>query len=269
MGQMHSEDKIPEWVDIQRHAATIKELTFLSYEHFVSTLKELNKISQTFTDSNGKRLVFAVKRGTDCSVFWKATVKIGCVKVGTDSKIDSYRLLNLKQYLQVYQMIMCQVDARNQSVAATTTAQTSQEMIPDTLKRSAESEILDNDDLSKPNSVLACGSGGSTVRVASLTTSMILDKVGEANNEHLNSLDECCICLERKPEVILPCAHSYCVPCIEQWNVTSRTCPVCREEIRSTDDSWVISEAPDSDEIAAEVQKLLSGLAEKQVPADL
>ena len=33
---------------------------------------------------------------------------------------------------------------------------------------------------------------------------------------HSSSLDECCICLERKPDVILPCTHSYCLPCIEQ-----------------------------------------------------
>ena len=31
------------------------------------------------------------------------------------------------------------------------------------------------------------------------------------------SLEECVICLERRPEVLLPCAHAYCVPCIEQW----------------------------------------------------
>lgn len=29
--------------------------------------------------------------------------------------------------------------------------------------------------------------------------------------------NECVICFERKPEVILPCTHSYCTPCIEEW----------------------------------------------------
>lgn len=28
---------------------------------------------------------------------------------------------------------------------------------------------------------------------------------------------ECSICLDRKPDIILPCAHTYCTPCIEQW----------------------------------------------------
>lgn len=40
------------------------------------------------------------------------------------------------------------------------------------------------------------------------------------------------------------------------------TCPVCREEIENTDDSWVISEAPDSVEIEAEVQRLLNAVVD-------
>ena len=77
-----------------------------------------------------------------------------------------------------------------------------------------------------------------------------------------SSLDECCICLERKPDVILPCTHSYCLPCIEQWNVDHKTCPVCRETLNSTDDGWVISEGPDSLDIATEIQKSLMNLVD-------
>ena len=29
-------------------------------------------------------------------------------------------------------------------------------------------------------------------------------------------------------------------PCIEQWNVNHKTCPVCRETLASTEDGWVI-----------------------------
>merc|ERR1712037_1050102 len=75
-----------------------------------------------------------------------------------------------------------------------------------------------------------------------------------------NSLDECCICLERKPDTILPCAHSYCLPCIEQWNVDHKTCPVCRETLTSTNDGWVISDGPDALEIATDIQKALMNL---------
>lgn len=82
-----------------------------------------------------------------------------------------------------------------------------------------------------------------------------------ANEIDPNSLDECCICLERKPDVILPCTHSYCLPCIEQWNVDHKTCPVCRETLDSTDDGWVISEGPNSLDIATDIQKNLMSLA--------
>ena len=77
-----------------------------------------------------------------------------------------------------------------------------------------------------------------------------------------NSLDECCICLERKPDVILPCTHSYCLTCIEQWNVDHKTCPVCRETLDSTDDGWVISEGPDALDITTDIQKNLMSLAD-------
>lgn len=86
----------------------------------------------------------------------------------------------------------------------------------------------------------------------------LLDQLSDADP---NSLDECCICLERKPDVILPCTHSYCMACIEQWNVDHKTCPVCRETLASTDDGWVISDGPDSLDVAIEIQKSLMDLA--------
>ena len=86
--------------------------------------------------------------------------------------------------------------------------------------------------------------------------------LGALSDVDPNSLDECCICLERKPDVILPCTHSYCLPCIEQWNVDHKTCPVCRETLETTDDGWVISEGPNSLEITTEIQKSLMDLAQ-------
>ena len=93
--------------------------------------------------------------------------------------------------------------------------------------------------------------GASSVQVTDTKT--FLDSLAEPDP---NSLDECCICLERKPDVILPCTHSYCLPCIEQWNVDHKTCPVCRENLSSTDDGWVISKGLDSLEIAMKSKKV-------------
>lgn len=70
------------------------------------------------------------------------------------------------------------------------------------------------------------------------------------NNE--NSYEpstECCICLERKQEITLPCAHSYCQPCINMWNVNNNTCPVCREVLTNSNEEWILFDAPNSAEI--------------------
>lgn len=59
--------------------------------------------SRKCLDSSGKQLVFAVKKGTDATMLWKATVQIACVKVDPESKqIESYKFLSLKQFLRVF-----------------------------------------------------------------------------------------------------------------------------------------------------------------------
>ncbi|CAL4070105.1 unnamed protein product, partial [Meganyctiphanes norvegica] len=143
--------------------------------------------------------------------------------------------------------------------------------------------------------------------MTTITPSMILCQRTQGSSDHQcastepsgcssgdcgNCLDECVICLERRPDVILPCAHAYCLPCIEQWweysnppsqectsssssaasivyamNVVDKTCPVCRESLKTTDDTWVLSEVPDNDQVNEEIRRALIGLAgEKDQP---
>jgi len=222
-----------------RQTRSYKAIAGLSYDELQDYIKELNSISGQFLDSNGKQLVFAVKKGSDVTPFWKGTVRIACVKVDSStSNVDSYRLLTLKQFLAVFRSLQAQAGAlhkKGEPEAEEETEGQEQGALQDipTLKKEAQTDVKFS---------------------ASMFMNDALDNAA--------SLEECCVCLERKPDVILPCAHSYCLPCIEQWNVNHKTCPVCRDTLESTEDGWVISEGPDSIDIETEIQKALMELAQ-------
>jgi hypothetical protein len=61
---------------------------------------------------------------------------------------------------------------------------------------------------------------------------------------------ECCVCLDRDSEIMLPCLHAFCERCIREWaerNEQCAECPVCRAPIASSAwaDSWqLVEETP-------------------------
>lgn len=56
--------------------------------------------------------VFAVKKGSDQSVFWKATVKIACVKCDPEtSRIENFKLINLREFLKVFNTFQTHLEA--------------------------------------------------------------------------------------------------------------------------------------------------------------
>lgn len=234
MGQSSSnatEKFLPGTVDIvheeiYRHARFISEIALLSYEDFLNDLGKLNKLSQQCLDTGEQKIIFAVKKGTDKTVLWKGTVRIACVKIDPETKkVHSYRLLSLVEFLRVLKTLQCQLSAVEQSQSSSSQSQ-----------------------------------------VDKLTASTLLNTVDSITKRDASpskeANQECCICLERKPEVILPCAHSYCLCCIEQWNVNNKTCPICRETLQSTDDTWVISEVPEAEEISEEIRSSLMKLVD-------
>ncbi|KAF5274331.1 hypothetical protein FQR65_LT17030 [Abscondita terminalis] len=203
------------------------EIQDMTYDSFLKILAELNVLSQKCLDSSGKQLVFAVKKGTDSTVFWKATVQVACIKVNLDpqeQRVESYRLLTLNEFLRVFKTLKCQYLAVQQCKSL--------------------------------------NSGQSEAKY--LSTSSFFNHLDEVAKLGSSEQSECCICLERQTEVSLPCTHSYCMPCIEQWNETHNTCPVCREKLESSEDTWVLSEVPRAEEISEEIQSDLMNLTKNR-----
>lgn len=194
------------------------DLINMNYDEFLKKLRELNALSRNCFDSEGMVLIFAVKKGTDSTVLWKATIQIACVKLSLDdNKVISYRLISFREFLKIYRTIQDQCN-----IVAT--------------------------------------SGCSEGEQQTLTISSIVPSTSES--EPVESSTECCICLERKMELLLPCAHSYCKQCIEEWYEDHHTCPICREKLNSADDTWVLSEVPKAEEISEEIRSTLMDLAE-------
>ncbi|XP_014677390.1 PREDICTED: RING finger protein 141-like isoform X2 [Priapulus caudatus] len=206
------------------HAGTLKRLATLTYEDFLGSVEELNKITLHLYEPNGKKLCFAVKNGTDDSVLWKGTVRIRCVKMN-GSTVESSRLLNLRQFVNFYNVIKQHAATLAPPISAASSVD-----FDDLGACAGGSGICDGLEASVLLQKLACGGAA--------------DDVGE----------ECCICMDRKPDVLLPCTHHYCQLCIEQWNVTSKTCPICRHRVNSAKDSWVITEVPDSHKMQDELR---------------
>lgn len=61
-----------------------------------------------------------MKKASDELIIWKATVRIACVKVEkTTKRIESYKLLNLKQFLRVFKTFKSHLEVMDASQVQT------------------------------------------------------------------------------------------------------------------------------------------------------
>lgn len=234
MGQNSSsacKDFIPDTLDtiqfqIRKHSKIFSDLNDLTYENFKSSIEELNELSRKCIDKDGNQLVFAIRKGSDqFQMFWKATIRIACVSINpTSRKISSIKMINLKQFLHIFNTMVTNLEAIEALEERQRSASSSPNFYP--------SSVLNH-----------------------LTSD---PKFNFQNSTDDDCLDECIICLERKPDVILSCLHSFCTPCIEQWSERNhKNCPICDDKNESTKDSWVQLEIPDVYEINEEIMNQL------------
>jgi len=268
---------------IRKHSRTLRQLTILTYDDLQSKVKELNELSSRFVDCNGKQLQFSLKdhyEGEMPSVMWKGLVRIRVSKINPETAaIEKRRDLNLKQFLQVYNTMV----EMQRTIAVGLEDDEDDEDDAIGIKGSGhdtwDTELGEEAAATSSSSHNTPASKKASFRhkKIDMSASVLLDEFDpntssshsslggkpllEDDDELLrSSTDECCICMESKPEVSLPCAHSYCLPCIEQWNVDHKTCPICRETLENTDETWVLEDKPNCEDVQLEIKKSLFGL---------
>lgn len=186
--------------------------------------------SRKCIDKDGNQMVFAIHKNTFIQWLWKATIRIACVSINPESrKISQIKLINLKQFLHVFNTMVMNIEAMSASEEHQRSANSSPNLYPTAILNQFHDDPT------------------------SMTFNFDTDD------------DNCIICMERKPEVILSCLHSYCTLCIEQWNETgNKSCPVCSQEMKDTSDSWIPLEIPEADEINHEIVQQLQKLSQQK-----
>lgn len=237
----------PDRQGFWKNAEIWRKIAALSYSDFIANVEHLNLVAEQHVDPHGKRLMFAIRPNSTESIMWKATARIDCYKVNCQScSIETTRILTLNEFVALYHQIILHINSAS--------------VDPDPqLGASAASSTSDT----RPKSVDL----GASVILAEMDAlgagaSMRCDSDVEARE---TSLMECCICMERKSSIILPCSHTYCEKCIDSWwerGEDHQSCPLCRQKIKDKGEQWVLmSERPPASEVEKEVSSCVVGLA--------
>ncbi|XP_010562094.1 RING finger protein 141 [Haliaeetus albicilla] len=211
---------------VAKHASLVQESGFLTYEEFLGRVAELNDVTEKLASGQDKHLLFEVQPGSDSSAFWKVVVRIICTKINKASGI-----VEASRILNLYQFIQLYKDITSQAAGVLAQSGTSEE--------AAES----------------------LMSVSSCQASLWMGRVKLLTDE-----EECCICMDGRADLILPCAHSFCQKCIDKWSDRHRSCPVCRRQVTGASDSWVVSDAPTEDDIATYILNMVDEAGQPHRP---
>ncbi|XP_040183903.1 RING finger protein 141 [Rana temporaria] len=202
---------------VAKHVTLVRESGFLTYEEFLGRVAELNDVTARLASGQDKHLLFEVQPGSDTSALWKVVVRVLCTKINkTSGIVEVSRIMNLYQFIQLYKDITSHAD-----------------------NVYAQSSARAQEDAENLSSVSSC------------QASILMGKVKQVTDE-----EECCICMDGRADLILPCAHSFCQKCIDKWSDRNRNCPICRLQVTGMNDSWVVSDAPTKEDVASYILNL-------------
>lgn len=224
--------RLPE--KLVRHAGLVRDSGYLTYDEFLGRVAELNDVTAKLAAGQQKHLLFEVQPGSDTTAFWKVAVRVLCTKINKESgMVEASRIMNLYQFTQLYRDISSQA-----------------------------AEVFLGEEVGQGFEVLSTEEGysqegpsqGPPTQLPS--TDSCAASIWMGRVKQLTDEEECCICMDGKSDLILPCAHSFCQKCIDKWSGQSRNCPICRVLVTAANESWVMSDAPTEDDIAGYILNL-------------
>ncbi|XP_026222176.1 RING finger protein 141 [Anabas testudineus] len=199
-----------------KHAALVRDSGYLTYEEFLARVAELNDVTAKLAAGQQKHLLFEVQPGSDATALWKVAVRIVCTKINKENG-----MVEASRIMNLYQFIQLYRDITSQAAEVL----------------SAEGATV--------------GPSSQLPSTDSCQASMWMGRVKQLTDE-----EECCICMDGKADLILPCAHSFCQKCIDKWSGQSRNCPICRLQVTAANESWVMSDFPTDDDVAGYILNL-------------
>ncbi|GFR59860.1 RING finger protein 141 [Elysia marginata] len=245
---------------LQARLNILKSLAKVTHKEVLACIVELNSVTRSFTDRSGKQLRFVVRKGTDTTFLWKATIRIACIKLITSANtVESSRLLTLRQFVMIYREITDQVTALSGPIPgldrqeelpegqSSPTGQDTPSCKIDEFTASAFFPPQSQSDKSKDGGAKA-------------------DKSKQSEYKGLSEgLSECCVCMDSKACIMLSCCHEFCETCIDNWtrDENHRNCPLCRTKVDGSDDTWVLTDEQDPKDYEHEVRGYLLGLADR------